>query len=77
MLVIIVTITFISSNLRNEQTYTHSFTKAICTENNYCADYEIFCKGNNILRMTPTGAAIQFSGDWEDPRDEESRNKFC
>jgi len=58
--------------------YTHSFTKAICTEDNYCQDYEIMCKGNKTMSMTPiTGAAVQFSENWEDPRNEETIRRFC
>lgn len=49
----------------------YSYTKAICDETNYCQDYEISCKGKDLIKMTPiTGAAIQFAKDWEDPRDE-------
>jgi len=57
---------------------TSSFTKAICTEKNFCQDYEVFCKEEEIIRMSPiTGAAVQFSPQWEDPRSEEFINKFC
>ncbi|HEA46347.1 MAG TPA: hypothetical protein ENH99_01040 [Candidatus Pacearchaeota archaeon] len=59
-------------------THNHSWTKAICTENNLCQDYEIFCENQNLIRMSPiTGASVQFSENWEDPRDEEIREKFC
>jgi hypothetical protein len=65
-------------NAEPELPYTHSFTKAICTEDNYCQDYEIMCKGKKTISMIPiTGAAVQFSENWEDPRDEEFRNKMC
>ena len=58
--------------------YTHSNTKAICTETNFCQDYEIFCENKDIISMSPiTGATIQFSKNWEDPRSEEMINKFC
>lgn len=57
---------------------TSSFTKAICTEENFCQDYEVFCKEKEVIRMSPiTGAAIQFSPNWEDPRSEELKNKMC
>lgn len=59
------------------QPYIHSWTKAICTQNNYCEDYEIICEGNNIIGLTPTGASVQFDKDWKDPRDEESRKELC
>ena len=78
ILILVAAITIISSNIKKEQTlYTSSWTKAVCTQDNYCEDYEIICNGNKIVRMTPTGAAIQFSKDWKDPRDEEIRNRFC
>ena len=65
-------------NAASEPPYTHSFTKAICTEENYCQDYEIMCKGKKTVSMILiTGAAVQFSENWEDPRNEEMRNKFC
>ena len=57
--------------------YTHSHTKAICDENNYCEDYEIFCKDKKVVKMSPTGAAVQYSSNWEDPRDEEIRSGSC
>ena len=58
--------------------YTHSHTKAICNDQNLCQDYEIFCKDKKIVKMNPiTGAVIQFSEDWEDPRDEEIRSGSC
>lgn len=58
--------------------YTYSHTKAICNTENLCRDYEIFCEDQKVMKMSPiTGKAVQFSADWEDPRDEEKRNKIC
>jgi len=57
--------------------YTHSHTKAICDGNNYCRDYEIFCKNHEIIEMRFTGAAVQFALDWKDPREEISIRNFC
>ncbi|MDP3992282.1 MAG: hypothetical protein Q8P79_02115 [Nanoarchaeota archaeon] len=58
--------------------YTHSHTKAICDSENFCQDYEIFCDGKTPLKMSPiTGAAVQFSENWKDPRDEKTKSKFC
>jgi len=58
--------------------YTHSHTKAICNEQNLCQDYEIFCENKDVMYMIPiTGAVVQFSEDWEDPRDEEIRSNSC
>ena len=47
----------------------YSYTKAICDESNYCEDYLVECKGNNLLKFNPTGFAIQQSEDWEDKRE--------
>lgn len=81
LLILAGVLTFISSDLGNYiiiPQYTSSHTKAICTENNFCQDYEIFCKDKKIVKMNPiTGAVIQFSEDWEDPRDEEIRSGSC
>src|SRR3989344_4232118 len=45
-----------------------SFTKAICTESNYCEDYEISCENGELLRFNPTGYAVQFPQVWKDSR---------
>lgn len=64
--------------IRGLQEYTHSHTKAICNSENFCQDYEVFCKDKSIVKMSPiTGAAVQFPVAWEDPRDEEMRKRFC
>ncbi len=74
-------LTITSSNQENYveiQGYTHSSTKAICTEDNFCQDYEIFCENSEVISIAPiTGAVVQFSEDWQDPRPNEIRNKFC
>ena len=55
-----------------------SHTKAICTDTNYCQDYHIFCENEKMTSMSPiTGAAVQFSASWQDPRDEEIKNNLC
>ena len=59
--------------IQNYQTY----TKAVCDETNYCEDYEITCQDDKLVRMNPTGAVIQFSNDWKDPRDEERIERIC
>lgn len=57
---------------------TSSFTKAICTEKNFCQDYEIFCNKTEVIYMAPiTGAVVQFSPSWEDPRSEKLKNRMC
>jgi hypothetical protein len=53
------------------------FTKAICDNKNYCEDYEILCKGKEVIKLTPTGAAIQFPEDWKDPRHKEEIELLC
>lgn len=55
----------------------YSYTKAICDENNYCEDYEINCNGNKVASMKFTGAAIQNSLNWKDPRDSEAIESLC
>lgn len=55
----------------------YSYTKAICNENNYCEDYEINCEGNKVSSMKFTGAAIQNSFNWKDPRDKETIERLC
>ncbi len=58
--------------------YTHSWTKAICNSENFCQDYEIFCKNQEVVKISPiTGASIQFSRNWNDPRSADLRNAFC
>ncbi len=58
-----------------QDTYEYSYTRAICNETNFCQDYEIKCRKNETLSLTPiTGAVVQHSMDWKDPRDEE---QFC
>ena len=39
--------------------YSLSFTKAFCDENKNCRDYEITCKGKNLISMNPIGYAVK------------------
>ena len=55
----------------------YTYTKAVCDETNYCEDYEITCQDDKRVSMNPTGAVIQFSNDWKDPRDEERIERIC
>ena len=55
----------------------YSYTKAICNETNYCADYEITCENNQVVQKTFTGKAIQYTDSWQDPRDNETINRSC
>ncbi|MFH1325238.1 MAG: hypothetical protein ABIH49_00510 [archaeon] len=59
------------------ENYFHSHTKAICDKNNFCEDYEIQCNKDKILKITPTGFAVQMPSGWNDLRDEEVKEKFC
>jgi hypothetical protein len=55
----------------------YNYTKAICDENNFCQDYLITCEGNDLADISPiTGATIQQSSDWTDPRGEQTNN-YC
>lgn len=56
----------------------YSYTKAICSEGNFCQDYIIICDGPNMLSKAPIdGATAQYSLDWQDPRSYEAINGFC
>ena len=56
----------------------YSYTKAICSEGNFCQDYVIVCDGQNMLSKTPIdGATAQYSLDWQDPRSPEVIDGFC
>ena len=80
ILTIIVSFTIVSSevNYIKIPEYTRSFTKAVCNADNSCQDYEIFCKDQKPVKITPiTGAVVQFPDNWKDPRSQEMRNKWC
>ena len=80
-LIIVGTLSVTAFQIQNKiisKEYPRSFTKAICTENNFCQDYEISCIRNNLISKTPiTGASAQFSEDWQDPRSKEEMNINC
>lgn len=51
----------------------YTYTKAICDENNFCQDYEVACLNGEVLSSQPiTGAFIQHTDNWEDPRKNKS-----
>ena len=57
---------------------TRTYTKAICNESNFCQDNIIACDGNKTISITPiTGAVVQHPENWEDPRDEKTKEKLC
>jgi regulatory protein YycI of two-component signal transduction system YycFG len=58
----------ISYIIRNSE---HSYTKALCNENNYCKDYEIKCLGKKSISLTPTTFAVQQDENWKDFRNED------
>ena len=56
----------------------YSYTTAICDETNFCQDHIVICEGKNIIAKIPiTGAFIQFSKSWKDPRPQETIKEFC
>lgn len=58
--------------------YEYNHTKAICNETNYCQDYIITCNEEKAInQIAITGATIQHSEDWEDPREDEVINNDC
>ena len=61
-----------------EKLDSYTFTKAICNGTKFCQDYEVKCKGNKTISVSPiAGAAVQYYEYWEDPRDKETINKLC
>ncbi len=49
----------------NEYTY----TTAICDDSNFCEDYEVECKGEEVVSLTLTGSFIQQEEEWQDKRE--------
>jgi hypothetical protein len=71
-------INFFKKDITGKVINEYSYTKAICNETNYCQDYEIVCKNGEVIsKNLITGAAIQFSTNWKDPRDNKAINKLC
>ena len=59
------------------ETPKYSWTKAICNQT-HCQDYEISCQGSEVISQTPiTGAVIEKPENWEDPRNENLRERIC
>ncbi len=54
-----------------------TWTKAICSEENYCIDILITCDGNRVVDLTPLSEGIYFSSDWEDKRPPHLKNQYC
>jgi len=55
----------------------YTYTKAVCDDTNYCEDFEVTCENNEVISLNPTGAAVQFSDDWKDPRSKEDIERRC
>lgn len=80
ILLVFFSVIFYYSNLTGkvvEEINYYTYTKAMCNGTNYCEDYEIVCEDKDTISITPTGAAIQFSDEWKDPRDKELIEKLC
>ena len=78
LMVILSFFVFSLSQITSQVTINHySYTKAICDDSNYCEDYEITCENEDVISMNPTGSAVKFSEDWQDPRNEEIIKKIC
>jgi hypothetical protein len=78
ILIILILITIpqsiITGNTIKENPNQYAYTKAICNNKNYCEDYYIECKGNNLIKFNPTGYSIQKPRNWTDERKYED---FC
>ena len=58
--------------------FDYSYTKAICDGKNLCMDYEIKCKNNKSISVSPiTGSVVQFPESWKDPRNKEDMERTC
>lgn len=59
----------LTGNVIRDESYT--YTRAICNETNFCQDKEITCRNGEVAGITSiSGAVIQHSEDWEDPRND-------
>ena len=66
------------SSISEEEKVTHAWTKAICDKDNFCQDYLIECQNQEPIKLSPiTGASIQFSKEWQDPRTSEQKERLC
>jgi hypothetical protein len=41
----------------------HSFTKAICSDNNYCIDILISCNGDRVINIKPITEGMYFDNN--------------
>ena len=71
ILIFLAVISIIPSKFPKQDNY----TTAICNEQNFCQDNIIKCQDNKVISITPiTGASVQFSKNWQDPR---TKTEFC
>jgi len=54
-----------------------SWTKAICTDDNYCIDVQITCVDGQVTDLRPMGPGVQCSSEWKDRRPDELKNDIC
>jgi hypothetical protein len=71
---------FVLSNIQitgNIVKDSYTYTKAVCNNTNNCEDYEVICEGDEMIGFIPTGAVVQFSDEWKDPRSKEEIEREC
>ncbi len=53
------------------------YTTAICDEENFCQDYEIYCDNGSVVGMRSVNGAVFWNDEnWTDPRTNEEK-EFC
>ena len=52
------------------ENHNYSYTKAICDEENFCQDYEIICKADEIIINPIPNTTIKNPDNWEDFRED-------
>jgi hypothetical protein len=73
IIILLVSLSFLVSALTEKVKDNYTYTKAICDENNFCQDHVIVCENKEVVSVSPvTGATIQHSNTWQDPREEKS-----
>ena len=78
ILIGILSFTFLDGDITGQTIQdNYTYTTAVCDENNFCEDYEVTCKGKEVLDISPTGFTIQNPENWEDPRDPENIENLC
>lgn len=63
-------------NSEGAREFDYIWTKAIC-DDNVCRDYEIKCMDGEVVDVSPVSGFVVFSSIWEDPREEDFREKYC